>query len=120
MLWATARWNSSVFKSRQGSSICGSRRLDDCLTIWSHLLRLLETLRQVVGADQVLELGEARVELQFDNAGGAVALLADDHLGHTMHLAHAVLPFLMLGGVGAGLGAAQIIFLAVDEQHDVG
>ena len=37
-----------------------------------------------------------------------------------VHLVHQVLPFLMLGGVGAGLLAGEVIFLAVDEEHHVG
>ncbi len=60
------------------------------------------------------------VELQFDDAGGAVALLADDDFGDAGDLVHLVLPFLMLGGVGARLLAGEVIFLAVDEEHHVG
>src|SRR3990170_1406555 len=39
--------------------------------------QLGELLGQVVGADEILEFGEAGVELQFHDSGRAVALLAD-------------------------------------------
>ena len=42
---------------------------------------MFKPLRRVAVAHQVLELGQGSVELQFDDAGGAVALLADDDLG---------------------------------------
>ena len=58
--------------------------------------------------------------MQFDDAGGAVTLLADDDFGNTGHPVHLLLPFEMLGRVGPGLGAPEIIFFPIDEQHDVG
>jgi len=49
-----------------------------------------------------------------------VALLADDHFGNTIHPVHLFLPVEVLLSVGAGLLAGKIIFLAIDEQNDVG
>ena len=71
-----------------------------------------------------IEIGEARycgVELQFDGAGRAVALFADDDLRLALHAFTFGQPFGEFFPVRLrGLAHLVIIFLAEHEQHDVG
>ena len=46
---------------------------------------------------EIAEAGELALELQFDGAGRAVALLADDDFGLAVHQRHVELPFLVFG-----------------------
>ena len=49
-----------------------------------------------------------------------MALFADDDLGQIVDLVQFLLPAQMLGGAGAGLGAAEIVGLAIHEHDGVG
>src|SRR5215831_9498491 len=77
-------------------------------------LRHADVLREIV------EARDGRLELQVDGARGAMALLADDHLGLAMGGFHLALPLDVLVGAGPRLLVAQVIFLSIDEEHDVG
>src|SRR5579872_3209926 len=68
---------------------------------------------------EVAETGHARLELELDGAGRAVALLADYHLGLAVHERHVQLPFFVFGRARAGLLVGEIILLAKHEHHDV-
>ena len=82
----------------------------------------------IVVGRQVAELGELALEGQPHDAGRAVALLGDDHLGLAVVLLAALLPVvvalveLLVALVGAPLRllAHQVVFVAIDEHHDVG
>ena len=72
----------------------------------------------------VREIGEARhlgLEGEFDGAGRAVALLADDDFGLAVRPLHAPPAISTNSSVPSrGCLLLQIIFLAEDEHHDVG
>src|SRR5208337_3787759 len=81
---------------------------------------LLTDFRDRVFPRQRTEPGHLGVELQFDRAGGAMPLLADDHLGPAVRALHLAHPGDVLLGAGPRLLVLEIIFLAEDEQHHVG
>src|SRR6185312_10584286 len=88
-----------------------------------HAARMLRShaVRQVVLACERGETRDRAVELQFDGAGRAVALLADDHFGFAVHLVRFRHPFRELLTVGLHrLAHLVIIFLAKQEHHHVG
>src|SRR3954452_19013970 len=68
-------------------------------------------LRQMALMREIAEAGELPFEMQFDAAGRAVALLADDDLGLAMDQRHVELPFLVFGRAGARLLVGEIVFL---------
>ena len=76
--------------------------------------------RQMAVLREVAEPGELALELQFDGAGRAVALLADDDFGLAVHQRHVELPFFVFRRADARLLVGEVIFLAVHEHHDVG
>ena len=59
-------------------------------------------------------------KLELHGAGRAVALLADDDFGAAVHLLHLALPGEVLGRAFLGLLVLEVVFLAIDEEHDVG
>ena len=88
----------------------------------------LEPLRNLALILQVAEMGETLLEMHIDRPHRAMALFRDDHLG-------LVLGSLKLGKLGVILDVelllalpqvafrlllAEVIFLAIDEQHDIG
>src|SRR6202041_1636785 len=75
---------------------------------------------QIILFYEVAEAGELPFELQFDGARRSMALLCDDDFGFPEGQLHFELPFFMFGGARLGLLVLQVIFLAVDEQNDVG
>src|SRR5215218_8323060 len=84
-------------------------------------------LRQIAFVDSVAELGDAPVKTDSDDAGGAVALLGDDHFRLAGRRGVFGVPLLvfcqLLGLVGrrhVGLDRLEVIILAIDEEHDVG
>src|SRR6185369_11799266 len=80
----------------------------------------LAPLRHVLVARQIREAGDVAVELQLYGANGAVALLADDHLGPAadeLHLGHPVLEF---DRAFLRLQALQVILLPEHEHDNVG
>src|ERR1700676_5333561 len=81
---------------------------------------LVRSVGQMVVQRQIAEPGETGLELQLDRAGGAVALLANDHFGLAVHQRHVKLPFLIFRRARAGFLVRQIIFLAEHEHHHVG
>src|SRR6185312_3687889 len=81
---------------------------------------LVGPVRQMVVGSEIAETGYARLELKFDGAGRAVALFADDHLGLAVHERHVEHPFLVFRSTRAWLLVGEIIFLTIDEHHDVG
>ena len=76
--------------------------------------------RQVSVMREVAEPGKLTLELQFDGAGGAVALLADDDFGLAMHQRHVELPLLVFRRTDARLLVGEVIFLAEHEHDHVG
>src|SRR5580704_177304 len=80
----------------------------------------LHLLRQMVVAGEVAETRDLGIELQVDRAGWSVALLADDDLGLAVGRIHLDLPLDVLVGARPRLLVAQVVFLAVHEQDDVG
>ena len=69
-------------------------------------------LRQWLSCGEIAEPRELAFELQFDRAGRAVALLADDDFGLAVHQRHVELPFLVFRRAGARLLVGEVIFLA--------
>src|SRR5690349_16754277 len=92
------------------------------------LVRLTSFFGQPVLVGRVAEFREAALETEALLAGAAVAVLGDDQLGHARDLAVLGFPFLEgredLDRVARDrvlrLVRLQIIFLAIDEEHDVG
>src|SRR4051794_38721474 len=68
---------------------------------------------------EVAEPRDRGFERQIDGAGRAVALLADDDFGLAVREVHVQPPFLVLGRARARLLHGEVVFLAIDEQHDV-
>src|SRR5262249_61029985 len=66
-------------------------------------LRLLDAFRHLIVAREVIEASNRRAELDIDGARRAVALLADDDLGLSVHAGHLTLPFRILVGAGPRL-----------------
>src|ERR1700722_18039709 len=81
---------------------------------------LIRPLRQVGVLRQIAEAGELAFESQFDHAGRAVALLADDDFGLAVHQRHVELPLFVFRRADPRLLVGEVIFLAVHEHHDVG
>src|SRR4051812_27427234 len=85
-------------------------------------------LRQMAFLDIVGESGDLALEAHLDLAGGAVALLGDDQFCKAVDPLHVARPFAMavedLGIVALhrllGLARRDIIFLAEDEEDDIG
>ncbi len=77
-------------------------------------------VRQMAVLRQIAEPRELALELQFDGAGRAVALLADDDFGLAVHQRHVELPFFVFRRADARLLVGEVIFLAIHEHHDVG
>src|SRR5665213_3784851 len=69
---------------------------------------------------QIAEAGELAFETQFDHAGRAVALFADDDFGLAVHQRHVELPLFVFRRADPRLLVGEVIFLAVHEHHDVG
>src|SRR5271167_4384236 len=80
----------------------------------------IRSFGQMVVDREIAETRHTGLELKFYRAGGAVALLADDHFGLAVHQRHIQLPFFIFRRAGAGLLICQIIFFTEDEQHHVG
>ena len=74
----------------------------------------------MLGAIEVVEPCGLALELQLDQAGRPVPLLADDDLGDVVDAVHVLLPTFMCLGAGLGLAPLELVLLAVDEQHHVG
>src|SRR5664279_4779146 len=72
---------------------------------------LPDPLRQMVGLRQGREFRDGAFELQFDRAGRAVALLADDDLGPAVHLFALRQPFREFLAVGLQRLAHLVIVL---------
>src|SRR5713101_3517785 len=81
---------------------------------------LIGSLRQMAVMRQIAEPRQAGLELQFDGAGGAVPLLADDDFGLAVHQRHVQLPFFVFRRAGPRLLVGEIVFLAEHEHHHVG
>src|SRR5471032_2598026 len=82
---------------------------------------LFHALRQMVALRQRREFGDGPVEGQFDRAGRAVTLLADDDLGLAAVFFGVRHPGAELLAVALQrLSHHVVIFFAIDEQHDVG
>src|SRR5450759_45179 len=82
---------------------------------------LPDPLWQMVGLRQGREFRDGAFELQFDRAGRAVALLADDDLGPAVHLFALRQPFREFLAVGLQRLAHLVIVLVAEyEQHHVG
>src|SRR5579859_608329 len=83
---------------------------------------------QVIASDIIGKPRRCAVELQGHFADRTVTLLCDDDFAGAMDLLEPFLPirialveFLFaLLGAPAGLGATEIVFLAIDEHDDVG
>ena len=69
---------------------------------------------------QIAEPRHGGIELQFDGAGRAVPLLADDDFGLAMHQLHVELPFFIFRRAGPRLLVSQIVLFPEHEQDDVG
>src|SRR5262249_11176133 len=76
--------------------------------------------RQPVFLGEIGEACHAGLELQLNGSGRSGALLADDDLGLAVYRVHFGLPLEVLFRAGARLLVLEIIFLAEQEQHDVG
>src|SRR5258707_14656755 len=63
----------------------------------------ITSLRQMAVMRQIAEPGQAGFELQFNRAGRAVALFADDDFGLAMNQRHVQLPFFVFRRARAGL-----------------
>jgi len=75
----------------------------------------VSAIRQLTVMGEVAEPRHRGFELQFDAAGRAMALLADDDFGLAEREIHVGLPFLVFRRAGAGFLVRQVIFLAIDE-----
>src|SRR5690606_20343258 len=82
--------------------------------------RLLEPLGKMIVVGKIEESREFRLEAELDRASGAMPLLGDDDLGASAHGRDLGLPFEEFLGARLRLPVAEIIFLSIDEHHDVG
>src|SRR3981189_1930450 len=76
--------------------------------------------RQMAVLCEVAEPRELALELQFNRSRRSMALLGDNDFSLAKSEIHFHPPFFMLRRAHLGFFVLQIIFLAVDEQHDVG
>src|SRR5580704_17334747 len=84
--------------------------------------------RPLLVGRQVAELGELAFEGEPNDADRAVALFGDNHFGLAVVLLTALTPVfkalveVIVGLIVAPLGlfAHQVVFVAIDEHHDVG
>jgi hypothetical protein len=67
----------------------------------------------------IAEPGYFSVKLKIDSAGRSMPLLTDNYLSFSVYCSHLILPFLVFGSPGTRLLVHQIVFLTVDEQHDI-
>src|SRR3954470_4328749 len=78
------------------------------------------SFRQMAVMGRIAELRHGGIELQFDGAGRAVPLLADDDFGLAVHQRHVELPFFIFRRAGPRLLVGQIVLFPEHEQDDVG
>ncbi|GCC49577.1 hypothetical protein chiPu_0033706, partial [Chiloscyllium punctatum] len=90
------------------------------LAAFNRAAESMRVIRNLTVGCEIAEPGDAGLEVQFDGAGRAVALLADDDFGLAMGQFQLHLPFFVLGGAGARLLVGEVVFLAIHEHHDVG
>src|SRR5260370_32337094 len=81
---------------------------------------LSNPIGQMAVMRQSAESRKLAFKLQFDRAGRAVALLADDDLGLAVHKRHVELPFFVFRRTDARFLVGEVIFLAEHDYHDVG
>src|ERR1700691_2190254 len=69
-----------------------------------------------------IEIGEAghlSIKLQGYRSGRSVALLSNNDLGLSVHGIHLRQPCVVFRGSGTRFLVRQVVFLAVDKEHDV-
>src|SRR6266571_6968554 len=90
--------------------------------------RRSEIGRQAFGADEIVEFGRLRLEMQLDRADGPMALLGDDDVGGAFNglgpfppAEQSVIEFLVAFlRAAARLAAREVVLLAEDEHHNIG